>query len=250
MRDTDFPEFSTLLEQTHTVLAKQKPDAQASALWFRALVAYDIAAVRAGFDGHIRDTNRGRFAPTPADIIAKINARDGRPSSDEAWAIAVKGADESASVTWNDDIAEAWGIALPVWNTGDEVGARMAFKDAYNRITRDRQGTPVRWWASLGNDPTQREASVQQGVAAGFLTHEAALMLQAPDSGTLERVANNAPPAVRASLLALRDKLAAKPTEEYVPNPDQLRTAELKEISREKYEASLRAQGFDPGEIA
>jgi hypothetical protein len=248
MREPDYPHFAKLLDQVCGLLGKgsYKPDAQATAIWFRTLAAYDLEAVRMAFDAHVRDPQRGRFVPVPADIIAKIVAQDGRPNGDEAWAIAVKSSDESASVAWTDDIAEAWGIALPVWQAGDEVGARMAFKDAYDRITRDRQGTPVNWWASLGDDRAEREAVVKQAAATGLLPHEAALMLQAPSDDTMERLVRRARPDVRAGLLALRDKLVAKPVDDYVPNPDVARTAELKDQSRARYEAELRRQGFDP----
>jgi hypothetical protein len=252
MRDHDYPLFAKILDQVCGVLGKgnYKPDAQATAIWFRTLSAYDLEAVRMAFDAHVRDPDRGRFVPVPADIVAKIVAQDGRPNADEAWAIAVKGADESASVAWTDDIAEAWGVALPVWRSGDEVGARMAFKDAYGRITRDRQGTPVNWWASLGDDRAEREAVVRQAASTGLLPHEAALMLQAPDGDALHRLADKAPPHAREVLLALRDRLAARPSDEYVPNPDVARTSELKDQSRAVYEAELRRQGFDPKGVA
>lgn len=242
MRDTDIHEFTAMLCQVANVLTRgqYKPDAPATALWFRALAALELEQVRAAFDAHVHDPDRGRFFPTPADIIGKARLR---PKADEAWAIAVKSADESASVTWNDEIAEAWGIALPVWHAGDEVGARMAFKDAYERITRDKQGAPVKWWASLGHDPSKREAEVKQSVAAGLLTHEAALMLQAPDSGTMNRLVSQAPPHVREALLKLREKLAAKPGGEvYEPNPDIARTADLKQQAQDLTDAYQREQ--------
>lgn len=251
MRDEDYRTFSTMLDQVCGLLGRgsYKPDSQATALWFRALTSYDIDVVRAAFDAHVKDPARGRFVPTPADIIGQIHTRHSRPSADEAWAIAVKGADESASVTWNDEIAEAWGICLPVWRVGDEVGARMAFKDAYERITSEHKGQPVRWWASLGHDAAAREPELRNAVSAGLLTHDAALMLQAPDSGTLTRLAYNpqTPADVRDKLLALRERLIAKPgADDYVPDPDIARTAELKAASRELYEADCRARGFVP----
>jgi hypothetical protein len=251
MREHDYPHFSKMLDQVCGVLGKgnYKPDSQASAIWFRTLAAYDLEAVRMAFDAHVRDPDRGRFIPVPADIIAKLIEQAGRPSQDEAWAIAVKGADEAASVAWTDDIAEAWGIAIPVWKAGDEVGARMAFKDAYERITRERQGTAVRWWASLGHDRDARETVVRQAAASGLLPNEAALMLQAPDSGTLKRLAANAQnrPDVREKLLTLRDKLAARSdADEYVPNPDVARTAELKARAQAQFEAECKRLGIDP----
>lgn len=240
MRDDDYRTFAAMLDQVCALLSKgsHKPDPQSTALWFRVLTPYDLEAVRRAFDAHVRDPDRGRFVPVPADIIAKIHAQDGRPSSDEAWAIAVKGADESATVTWNDEIAEAWGIAKPVLDGGDEVGARMAFRDAYNRISEERKGQPVRWWPSLGHDPAGRAAEVARASVAGLLEHQPALLLAAPNGMTLEGIANRAPPHVRGRLMALRDKLAARPdADAYVPNPDLLRTAELKQRAQDLTDA-------------
>ncbi len=58
---------------------------------------------------------------------------------------------------------------------------------------------------------------------------------------------SQAPLHVREALLALREKLTANASGDvYEPNPGIARTAELKEISRVKYEAYCRARGFEP----
>jgi hypothetical protein len=223
MRDTDYVPFCTLLDQVCTMLGKgqHKPDAQSSAIWFRVLGPYTIDQVRAGFDAHVRCPDRGRFVPVPADIIAKIHSQDGRPTADEAWGIAVRALDESLTVTWTDEIAEAWGIARPIHDAGDEIGARLAFRDAYRRVTEQakRAGRAANWWPTLGHDATGREPEVQRAATAGLLEHSAALMLAAPDDQTLNRVAAGAPPHVRDALLALRSKLAAPAVEEQEPAP-------------------------------
>jgi hypothetical protein len=248
MRDADYTAFVAMLDQVCGLIGRgtYKPDAQNSALWFRALAVYDLEVVRRGFDAHVKDPQRGRYIPCPADIIGQIHATDSRPSADEAWAIALKATDETATVTWTDEIAEAWGIAKTVYAAGDEVGARMAFRDAYNRISSAAKlaGRSVQWWPSLGHDPSGREPEVQRAAAAGLLTHEPALMLQAPDDATLNRLASRAPPHAREALLALRAKLtAAQPSDGYVPSEDALekaRTADLKQKAQDLTDAYQR----------
>lgn len=248
MLEADIEVFSRMLDQTCAILSKgnHKPDGQVSAMWFRVLSAYDIDTVRTAFDAHVRDPDRGRFVPVPADIIAKIHANDGRPSSDEAWAIAVKAANEANTVTWTDEIAEAWGIAKPVWDVGDEIGARMAFRFSYDRLTGEAKqgGKPAKWWPTLGDDMEGRAVEMKRAATAGLLEHSAALMLQAPDNNTLQRLAQEAPPHVREALMALRDKLISEqPSDDYVPSQDALdkrRTRELQQAAQDQTDAYQR----------
>ena len=72
--------------------------------------------------------------------------------------------DESETVVWTDQVAEAAAVARPILEAGDDVGARMAFRDAYERIVRERVDEP-RWFPSLGSDAGRREAD-------DWLTHE------------------------------------------------------------------------------
>src|ERR1043165_278765 len=66
---------------------------------------------------------RGRL--TIADVIQRLD--DGRPGPEEAWAMIPQ--DEAPSVVWTQEMASAFGIALPLMD--DPVAARMAFKEAY-----------------------------------------------------------------------------------------------------------------------
>jgi hypothetical protein len=105
---------------------------------------------------------------TLAAIIDRID--DGRPKADEAWSIAVTAMDEYATVVMNEDIAEAWGVSRKIYEEGDEVGARMAFRSTYERITRDKKGMPVRWWPSFGEDKSRRDVALIEAVQLGRLT--------------------------------------------------------------------------------
>ena len=74
---------------------------------------------------------------TVSAVIDRISCAGGHQTANEAWGVVMASADESDTVIWTDQIAEAAGIARPILDAGDEVGARMAFRDAYERIVRD-----------------------------------------------------------------------------------------------------------------
>jgi xanthine dehydrogenase iron-sulfur cluster and FAD-binding subunit A len=108
------------------------------------------------------------------------NAPGGHPTANEAWALVLSSHDEAQTVVWTEQIAEAAGIVQPILDAGDEVGARMAFRDAYERILRERPDSP-RWFPSLGNDPVRRQDALDRAVAAGRLSgHHAAGLLPPP----------------------------------------------------------------------
>jgi hypothetical protein len=108
------------------------------------------------------------------NIVNEIEALDPnkRLGVDEAWAIFPH--DEAASAVISDEIAEAMQVALPLLNDGDKFGARMAFKDAYTRITNEHKEAGIRpkWFASLGHDKDGREHVLKAAEAKGLLSHE------------------------------------------------------------------------------
>lgn len=177
MREHDYDEFSALLDAAYDLIGvgqNKTISSGAKAMFFKAMGQYSIEQFRMGLNGHCMDKQRGRFTPKPADIIEQIDGAtggDGRPSDDEAWAIALTSQDEADTVIWTAEIAEAYGICQPVMSTGDKVGARMAFKDAYNRIVAGHRqaGQPVKWVASLGWDLERRALVVEKAVTAGLL---------------------------------------------------------------------------------
>jgi hypothetical protein len=116
-------------------------------------------------------------------------ATDDRPDANEAWAISLRSRDERDTVVWTQECAEAFAIASSVLEGGDEVGARMAFKAAYERLVEASRAAarPVQWIKSIGHDPTLREAPITEAVRAGRLQLADARtvlpMLAAPDDG-------------------------------------------------------------------
>lgn len=109
---------------------------------------------------------------TQQSIVERINQADGRPGANEAWGIALSAFDEAQTVVLNDEITEAMGAARPVMNSGDDVGARMAFRDAYERIVRNNRsvGSKPKWYPSLGHDPLLRVDAIKAAEERGLLT--------------------------------------------------------------------------------
>lgn len=178
MLESDLESFENMLDSVSGLISRGRytPNAEATALFFNAMRGYDLAIVSAAFTAHVRDPVRGKFAPTPADLIAQIDAGvpDGRPGADEAWAMMPMG--EEQTVVWTSEMAEAFGICAPLVKAGDKVGARMAFREAYERIVAlaKREGKLPKWEVSLGSDVQLRKQALTKAVEQGRLTAEAA----------------------------------------------------------------------------
>lgn len=213
MLERDFEPFCSMLQDVWGFYPTAKqPSTGQMAMFFRAVGDHSIAQVRSGFDGHMRDPQRGRFAPLPSDVIAQIEgqaAKDMRPGPEEAWAIALTAADEAGTVVWTEEIAQAWGVARTVYAQGDDVGARMAFREAYNRLVAQARshGVKAMWSASIGVDPERRDAALHRAHVAGLLVAPEVLhALPSPDHA-LSPTNTSMPPEVRERLMTLRARL-------------------------------------------
>jgi hypothetical protein len=122
-----------------------------AAMMAEDLCAYPVPAVKAALKA-CRFEVKGKLAM--ADILQRVQASDGRPGKDEAWAIAMTTNDEFETVVLTDEIQLALAAAKPVLDAGDKIGARMAFISAYERfVAQARQDTkPVNWHVSVGFD--------------------------------------------------------------------------------------------------
>lgn len=256
MRDTDIGEFTSILDATCGLLSRgvYTPNPAHTAMFFLALAGHPIEAVRAAFDAHVRDPQRGRFVPVPADILTQIQgqaAHDGRPGGDEAWAVALRAADEADTVVWTAEMAQAWAIARPVLQAGDEVGARMAFRDAYNRLVDAArgEGRPAAWSASLGFDLERRALALEAAVQAGHLVASDVSALPAPRGDQLLLSAGApAPATAREALRQLRDELVARATGPRPPGPDGVAkqaTADLRAQHADRVRAYADATGIE-----
>jgi hypothetical protein len=110
-----------------------------------------------------------------AEILSRID--DGRPDADEAWVMMPAG--EPDSVVWTEEMARAWGIALPLLEADDPAAAQAAFRTAYEKLViaaRLRREAP-RWMPSLGRDVAGRELALRAAVLKGRITAAQAEML-------------------------------------------------------------------------
>lgn len=180
MLEQDKKQFAQIVRSTMMVCGGSAPEPDVLRIWWATFKDYLMVDISMAFSQYAQ---RGEFAPKPADIL-KILDRikpDGRPTADEAWAMIPR--DEATSAVITDDMAEALGVAAPLLDEGDQVAARMAFKDVYNRVIdeRRRAGVPVRWFASLGHDPNGRESVLTQAVIHARITSAYAISLLPPD---------------------------------------------------------------------
>lgn len=259
MVDTDFAEFSQLLDSVCGLLSRgaYTPNATNAALFFRAMSRWPLAEVRAAFDAHVADPQRGRFVPVPADLIAQLEAMsgdDGRPGAEEAWALALTASDEGATVVWTEEISEAWGICRPVLAAGDEVGARMAFREAYGRLVASARSArrPHLWQAALGHDRNRQADALRRAVGLGRLPAselEAVAALPLPRApvlllaGGTGSAATEPSEAQRQAMQALRQAIEARAA---VPSADALerqRTAQLQDQAADKVAAYTATAG-------
>mgnify|MGYP005812253739 CR=1 FL=1 len=213
MVDEDVVPFVSLLRDVYGMYPQAKPLTETqAAMFFRALAEHSLAVVRAALDGHVKDPQRGRFPPLPADLLSQIAcaaADDGRPGPEEAWAMSLAAADERVTVVWTGEAAHAWAAAKPVFAIGDEVGARMAFREVYGRLVAEAraQGRPVQWAVSLGWDEEGRREPIAAAVAAGRLpvSHLQALPAPVRADATMPFAASDRGPALACD--AVRDRL-------------------------------------------
>lgn len=183
MNAADKPQFMQLLAETLAAYGKPLPEAAMARAWLANLEPYPLPVVRAALDAY-RDTN-GEFAPVPAGIAMRCKLLDGRPGAEEAWAIALTSRSEADTVVWTAECAEAFALASPILALGDEVGARMAFKETYARKVAEARAErrPAVWAASVGWDAAGRDAALRRAATAGVLPAPAAQALLSGPTG-------------------------------------------------------------------
>lgn len=146
--------------------------AAAAAVFASDLEGFPDAAVLAALS-RCRKEIKGLL--TIQEVISRID--DGRPGVESAWAMLPRGEDDS--VVWSDEMAIAWGSALPLLNDGDRIGARMAFKEAYTKLIFDARDKklPPRWTPSFGRDVGGRQAALIEAVRHNRLGLDHAISL-------------------------------------------------------------------------
>lgn len=128
-----------------------------------------------------RKQAKGRM--TISDIMRHIESQDGRPTADEAWALAYQTTCETETVVMTEEIAEAWGAVTGLIEAGDKFNASKAFKEKYESlVAASRESAkPAAWFVNAGSDrellAQAVEAARQEGKlnitqAAHYLTME------------------------------------------------------------------------------
>jgi hypothetical protein len=245
----DRGEFATALAGLMDLYARPLSPASIT-LWWGAFAPYPLPAVKAAFSRYVQDPDQGRYPPTPAAVLGCLpSTGPARLSADEAWALALGTFDEAATVCATDEMLEAVAVAAPVWAGGDKIGARMAFKGAYERIVAQRRaaGTPPRWSLSLGWDAEQRAQVAQEALRLARLPLEQvqAYLPAPPAAGPAAAVAGlltgkvvdfpaptEAP--ARQRLAALRAVIAGAAR----PSPDRDPAAERQDFAQRQREAT------------
>ena len=120
-------------------------------------------------------------------ILDQLDALQGRLGVNEAWALALRSRDEQETVVWTDEIERAWVAASSMAAGRDLVGARMAFKDAYERITLQARDTLKRPEPriAVGWDADRRLQVVVQAHQEGRLSLEQAQGVLSPEQAAM-----------------------------------------------------------------
>ncbi len=175
--------FEEHLIKVFEIYDRNPPSDSVLRLWWSVLERYPWPIVEQTLLDHVSGC---KFAPKPADIIERMIGNDGRPTPDEAWSTAINADDEAETVVWTAETAAAFGVARPVLDAGDKIGARKTFIAAYERAcaaARFRM-EPVRWSTSLGHDPGLRLTAIEEAVRCGRLPQARARHLLPNISGS------------------------------------------------------------------
>lgn len=173
MIESDFKAFSKTWMTAHAVSSSNSSqNNDAIAYVFDILEQYSIISIELAIKKHCEQS---RFAPTPADVIALLETRHRHISYGEAWALCPKS--HMDTVVWTNEIAQAWAACSDIYNDGDKIGAKMAFKGAYERIRNLAELKRVRpvWGVSIGDNKELIKGALDNAVLAGRLTAEQAL---------------------------------------------------------------------------
>jgi hypothetical protein len=245
MNLTDNKPFSDLLLGVFDVYNRQPPMAATQMLWFRMLERFDLAAITAAFGQYV--STEPKFPPTPAQILALLGqgAGDNRPGADEAWAMALTARDEAATVVWTAETAQAFAACRPVLDLGDEVGARMAFRQTYDRLVAASRarGVAPRWVASLGWDMQQREATLTCAAAAGLLPAPQVAALLPPPMPEDEFPDVDARQAIDRIRKLLANAVSPADKQRRAAEAERVRLEGLKADTAEKVRAYQESQG-------
>jgi hypothetical protein len=147
-------------------------------------------------------------------------------------------------------------VARVVFAEGDEVGARMAFKEAYGKaMAQARQDhRPHAWTLTEGFDPTRRAEAVRIAAQQGRPVAGAEHLLALPDArrppalleGPASASAGTLPSEAGHAIARLRQLLASRRDPPADPGADsRSRTTQLRAETAARAQAYAKANGVD-----
>lgn len=178
MLPEDYDKFADMLDATFDVIGKS-PSAKlvspaAKALFFSDMKRYPLELVISALAAHRADGERGKFTPTPADLIYQIDQhtkRDTRPGAEEAWALSLTSQDPQNTVVWTQECAEAFELARSVLESSGTMSARKTFIEIYDRLVTEarKNRRAVYWFQSPGLNKELQAHVLQRAVDAGLI---------------------------------------------------------------------------------
>jgi hypothetical protein len=135
-----------------------------TALYWNAMVAYDIAAVRQALDRHVKNPDTGQFMPKPADLIRMLGGTT-QDAALQAWAKverAIRLVGSWPSVVFDDPLIHAVINDMGGWeklcrHTSDELIFRgKEFENRYRGFSLRRE-TPAYPPVLIGRIDTENE---------------------------------------------------------------------------------------------
>lgn len=168
LSDADQDTLIDMVVVTAEVMGEQIRPA-AAAYMAADLASYPLPVLAKALTACRREV-KGRLSL--AAVIERID--DGHPAPNEAWAVAIRAADEAVTVVWTEQTRDAWTAALPLVEAGDNIAARQAFLEVYSRLVKDARAGSGRavYHPSLGHDVAGRDSALRQAIVAGRLAHE------------------------------------------------------------------------------
>jgi len=171
-----------LLGLTAELAGKPRPSHAVMQVWISDLSEYPINMIEKAFAMH-RKGPQAQFSPIPQigmivghleELKAIMAPHLVRPSAHTAWSIAKDAANETLTVVWNNEIAQAWYRVKSI--TDDRYHAPKAFMEEYERIVRENKllGRDPVVEVSLGSDPERRHVTIENAVISRLLTSQQA----------------------------------------------------------------------------